>query len=410
MKILILSNFYPPARSGGYTQLCFEVAEALKARGHTVEILTSNHRRETAPAGERGVRRQLHLEGDLYYYQPLDFFLNWRRRQRENGAALRRAVAEFAPDVVFVWGMWALSRAVPALAEARMPGRVVYYISDYWPAAADPHAEYWNRPARRRWARPVKAFFRRLAGIVRGDGAAPGLRFERPLIVSRRVRDLLLERGVPLQDPVVVHCGTDLARFHGLEPAHPDPARLKLLYAGQMVEDKGVHTAVEALGRLVAEGWGERVSLTLIGAGHPAYEALIRDLVDRLGLGPQIVYADPVPRETFPAFLGRFDVLVFPSVYEEPFARVVQEAMAAGLVVIGTTTGGTPEILEDGVNGLAFAPGDAAALARAVLKLLETPGLAGALAAAGRRTVFERFDQVKMVNAVEAYLEEGLRS
>jgi glycosyltransferase involved in cell wall biosynthesis len=405
MKLLVVSNFYPPARAGGYTQLCFEVAEALKKRGHEITVLTSNHRIETVTRPDPVVRRVLHLEGDLNYYRPLEFFLRWRANRRANERWVREVVRETAPDLVFVWGMWALSRAVPALAEALLPGRVVYYISDYWPAAEDPHEAFWRRPARRPWARPLKALFAGPAKAVSGAGPGLPLRFEHPLIVSRRVRDLLCEGGVPLQDPLVVHCGTDLTRFRGIEPARPGSGSLKLLYAGQMVEDKGVHTAVEALGRLVADGYGDRVALTLIGAGHPAYEARIRDLVARLGLEPYIVHADPVPREAFPAFLTRYDALLFPSIYEEPFARVVQEAMAAGLVVIGTTTGGTPEILEDGVNGLAFAPEDAAGLAGAVRKLLETPGLAEELAAAGRRTVFERFDQERMVDAVEAYLE-----
>jgi glycosyltransferase involved in cell wall biosynthesis len=177
-----------------------------------------------------------------------------------------------------------------------------------------------------------------------------------------------------------------------------------------MTAEKGVHTTIEALGRLIADGHGGRVELTQIGAGHPAYEAQLKGLIEEGGLGDHVLHADPVPREDFPAFLAQYDVLLFPSIYEEPFARVVQEAMAAGLVVIGTTTGGTPEILEDGVNGLAFPPGDAAALAGAVVRLLETPGLAGELAAKGRRTVFERFSQEWMVDRVEAYLEGILKS
>ncbi len=409
MKILILSNFYPPARSGGYTQLCYEVTEALKRRGHEVSVLTSLHRRETAPDGETTVRRLLHLEGDLLYYNPLDFFRNHRRRQRDNAARLQETVRSWAPDLVFIWGMWALPRAVPALAEKLLPGRVVYYISDYWPADAGMHAAYWGGRARSRPMRLFKRIFSPLARRIYTQ-PAPALRFEHPLVVSRRVRDILLEKGVLLQNPLVVHCGTDLSRFREIEPVKRTGDRLKLLYAGQMTAEMGVHTAVEALGRLVAGGYGERVELTLIGSGHPDYEQRIRDQIVELGLGTHIRFADPVTREAFPGLLAVYDVLLFPSIYEEPFARVVQEAMAAGLVVIGTSTGGTPEILEHGVNGLVFPPGDADALAAAVVRLLKTPGLAEELAAAGRRTVFERFDQEKMVDAVEGYLEKVLKS
>jgi glycosyltransferase involved in cell wall biosynthesis len=315
----------------------------------------------------------------------------------------------WAPDLVFVWGMWAMSREVAAGAEALLPGRVVYYISDYWPADRGMHTAYWEGPARHPAIRIFKKLFAPFARRIYRR-AMPSLRFEHPLLVSRRVRDILLEKGVPLQDPVVVHCGTDLDRFRGIEPARPADGPLRLLFAGQMTADKGAHTAVEALGKLVESGHGERVSLTLIGSGHPDYEQRIRDLIASRSLAPHIRNAEPVAREAFPSLLAGYDVLIFPSIYEEPFARVIQEAMAAGLVVIGTATGGTPEILEDGVNGLVFPPGDAEALAAAVVRLLSTEGLAGKLAAAGRKTVFERFDQRVMVDAVETYLENVLKN
>ena len=79
MRLLFLSNFYPPIRPGGYTQWCHEVAERLKARGHTVNVLTSRYEREKAPTGEQRIYRLLYLEGDLNYYQPLHFFTGWKK-------------------------------------------------------------------------------------------------------------------------------------------------------------------------------------------------------------------------------------------------------------------------------------------------------------------------------------------
>jgi glycosyltransferase involved in cell wall biosynthesis len=105
-----------------------------------------------------------------------------------------------------------------------------------------------------------------------------------------------------------------------------------------------------------------------------------------------------------PAILQQFDVLVFPSIYEEPLARIVQEAMAAGLVVVGTTTGGTKEILKDGETGLTFAPEDADYLAEQIARLMNDHDLFCRLAQAGRQTVLENFTLVRMVKEIEAYL------
>ena len=106
--------------------------------------------------------------------------------------------------------------------------------------------------------------------------------------------------------------------------------------------------------------------MTLVGSGHPDYEAFLRDLVERERLQDFVTFHEPVSKDEMPAVLQQFDVLIFPSIYEEPLARMTQEAMASGLVVVGTTTGGTKEILRDGETGLTFAPEDADGLAEQV--------------------------------------------
>ena len=95
MRVLCVSNFYPPARSYGYTQWCYEVTEALRARGHEVSILTSRYERGRAGESEEGVYRLLHLQTrDLLRYRPLHFFLRHRREERENHAGLEFAVRD----------------------------------------------------------------------------------------------------------------------------------------------------------------------------------------------------------------------------------------------------------------------------------------------------------------------------
>jgi len=77
--------------------------------------------------------------------------------------------------------------------------------------------------------------------------------------------------------------------------------------------------------------------------------------------------------------------------------------MACGLVVIGTTTGGTPEILTDGENGLTFKAGDGAMLAEKIARVLREPSLRPRLARAARRTVEERFTMQRMVEELEGW-------
>ncbi|HEY9709366.1 MAG TPA: glycosyltransferase, partial [Oculatellaceae cyanobacterium] len=89
-------------------------------------------------------------------------------------------------------------------------------------------------------------------------------------------------------------------------------------------------------------------------------------------------------------------------------ARITHEAMASGLVVVGTTTGGTKEILRDGETGLTFAPEDADGLAEQVTRLSRDLDLCSRLAQAGRRAVLENFTLDKMVKEIEIYLKDCL--
>jgi glycosyltransferase involved in cell wall biosynthesis len=404
MRILFLSNFFPPARPGGYTQWCHEVAERLARRGHTIGVLTSCYEREKAPAGEHNIFRLLHLEGDLNYYQPLHFFTRWKKQHRENLVALEQTVKDFAPDLIFVWGMWALSKALPALAEQLLPGRVVYYLSDYWASALDMHTTYWQSATQHGLMQTPKRVLGKVAMSMLAKEGQPDLKLEHVICVSASVRDLLVEAGLPIQHALIIHGGTDVERFLGIHRRDYASGHLKLLYAGQLVGHKGVHTAIEAMARLVNQQKLNQITLTLVGSGHPDYEAFLRDLVERERLHDFVTFHKPVSKEEMPVILQQSDVLIFPSIYEEPLARMTQEAMASGLIVVGTTTGGTKEILRDGETGLTFAPEDADGLANQLTRLISEPDLCCRLAEAGRQTVLENFTLDKMVNNIEAYL------
>ena len=133
---------------------------------------------------------------------------------------------------------------------------------------------------------------------------------------------------------------------------------LSLVFVGILAEHKGVHTAIEALDRLSAEE-RQHVRLTILGTGHRQYEERLHNLVIQLQLSDYISFQAPILRSALPDFLGKFDVLLLPSIWSEPLARIMQEGLASGMVVVGSANGGTAETISHGENGLLFAPGDA---------------------------------------------------
>ena len=406
MRILFLTNFYSPYELGGYEQWCREVADALRKRGHVVAVLTSVHGVGEKSIEEGYIYRLLTLESDLRYYRPLQFFFSRRKREDENVAHLQRVVADFRPDIVFVWGMWNLSRTLPACAEKLKDVKVVYFLSNLWPSETDIHTEYWRQTGRQWYTRPFKKLLGQVAlALLSWEGKPVSLKFEHPICVSASVRDNLVQAGIPIKHAHIIYGGTDVESFLQLRRAdNVDDTHLSLVYAGQLGSHKGVHTAIQALAILARRYPDKDIKLTIIGSGHPAYENRLRDLVSREELDDRVIFYGRVSRQQMPKLLSRFDVLVFPSIWEEPFARMVLEGMAAGLVVVGTPTGGTKEILMEGQNGLIFAPEDADGLAAQIERLLVNPGLRRRLAENGRKIVVRQFTLDRMVNEIETFL------
>lgn len=407
MRILFFTHAFPPFELGGWPQNCAEIVWGLQERGHVTHVLTSRYGVGHGAQAETGVTRALYFQAQMDHYRPLDYVLTRVRHERENERVLQETVASFQPDVVSIWGLWNLSRQLPWWAEQRLgPGRVAYSIADYWPMEPDMHEYYWELPARRPIVERAKAairpaILRRLAS----ERASHPIELRKVACVSEYVLEKLQRAGALPQGGRVIRNGIDPDPFlaHARPPRGLDTCRL--LYFGGLAERKGVHTAIEALGLLQQRGEGEGYSLTVVGSGHPDYVARLHDLVERLDLAERVSFVGQVPRTEIPVLLGEFDVFLFTSIYEEPIARTVMEAMAAGLVVVGTTVGGQREMLSDGVNSLVFAPADASGLADRIVELRDAPGLYDRLSQAGRETVLQRFTLDRMVDEIEIWLQ-----
>lgn len=408
MRLLFLSDFYPPHDRGGFENLCQEVAVELQKRGHTVQILTSQYGVSAlAKNTNNGVLRWLHLQADIFHYRPADFFLRRPFQEKANARALRRAINQYSPELLVVWGMWNLSRSLPYWAEQWLPGRVAYYVSDTWPVTTDIHEQYWRLPARRRFSELLKGPVRSLAlGQLRCAGYPPPLRFERAVCCSQFIRDMLVGAGkLPPSTGVLFH-GINPEQFLQTPPScvKTETETLRFLYFGRLVPDKGVHTAIEALGLLKQQGCVERIALTILGSGHPEYEDHLRALVTQLGVGDHVQFTGRVSWEELLAQLKSTDVVLFTSIGPEAMARTVMEAMAAGVLVIGTPAGGQKEMLCDGENALVFQADDPASLAQRITYVLDAPAVRCRLAQAGQQVVLERFTLQRMADDMEAWL------
>ena len=411
MRILFLTNFYRAQESGGEDQSCQQVVQGLTQRGHTTLVLTSMDGTDNVPVETDGVYRSLYLEMDLVPWRhSLTFFTQRKAREQHNLRCLERVFEQFAPDIVFIWGMWNLHWSLAALAEAKYPDNVVYRFATYWPTLPSQHEVYWRIPGRTWYSNVIKKALGQVAlGMLATERPRLPLTFKHAICVSATTRSKLVEAGIPVADSRVIYTGIDAKQYSMNQHRHllgDDNQTVKLLYAGRLVAVKGVETAIQALKKLVLEQGLQNIKLSIAGSGSADYESHLRRLVTQAGLDEYVSFLGHVQPEEMPRLLQQFDVLLLPSTWEEPFSRMVLEGMISGLVVVATPKGGTIEILTDGENGLLFTPGNPEDLARKITTLVENPVLRKKLADSGQQTVMERFTTARMMDEIENYLHE----
>lgn len=409
MRILFITNYYPPSDQGwGYMQLCEEVADGLAAKGHQIAVLTSTRRDGPEIPRPYPVHRLLAIDPDWHGDRSAawQFFVGRRQRERQAVAHLTQKVEGFRPDVIFIWHAIGLPRVLLQAAEQIAP--TVYYLAGYLPELPDEYIAYWQAQPVRGSAQLLKRPVSKLAlAMLHREGKPISLKYEHVICVSSYVRRRLVEQGLIPEDAVVIHNGVDVSRFVSTRLVRLFDSRLELLCAGRLEPDKGVHNVIEALGLLCPDQRAFIAHLDIVGDGQPVYVAHLRALVEEHDLARIVRFLPTVPRDKMPTLLDAYDVLVQPSTLEA-LSRMVQEAMAVGLLVIGTTTGGSGELLEHERTGLAFEAGNARSLAQQLERAISDPNLASRLATAGQARVYAAFSTDQTIKKIERYLQELL--
>lgn len=191
--------------------------------------------------------------------------------------------------------------------------------------------------------------------------------------------------------------GQVLRRAAGIDSRQP-----VIGFVGRICPSKGIETILRAVALVRARH--PALQLFLVGdeAGGQGYADRLRGLADELEIGAALHCFGFV--EGAASASAEFDVQVVGS-RAEPFGLVTLEAMAAGTPIVVTDTGGSPEIVRDGVEGFLFRPGDVAALARRLDLLLESPGLRAEMGRRGRLRVEDSFSRRTMIDRTEALYE-----
>lgn len=285
---------------------------------------------------------------------------------------LRRRAPSGRPDVVhdnqsLGYGLLALARTHTVLATCHHP----ITVDRRHDLSAAPTLR--KRLAMHRWY----GFLRMQGRVLR--------RLPAVLTVSANsADDIVRDFRVPRERLTVVPVGVEADVF--VPPTVPRvPGRI-IATASADVPLKGLAPLLEAVAKLRTE---REVELVVVGKAREG--GTTASALERLGLTECVRFVTGVPEQELVALFGSAQVGVVPSLYEG-FSLPAIELLACATPLVATTAGALPEVVgPDGEAALHVPPGDPEALAAAIARLMDDPGLAGRLGVAGRERVVERF-------------------
>jgi len=408
MKVVIAVHHFPPRYTSGAELRAYRTASWLRDCGHDVHVVCIEHI-------DRGGRDGLTFADDTYDGLPvrrLSFNLlkapdpfRWSYDNPWVGECMRAYLAELQPDILHLISGYLMSGStVCAAVEVRssLERRIatVVTLTDFWflcpritllrsngEVCAPPFDPVTCARCLGEEKRRYRAPGRLMPGLmqlywqlrtdrsvqVKDRMASLGRVMERVdamISPSRFLRDMFIRAGVAPDRIAFSRQGRD---FPELVPdlLQKSPAsRLRVGYMGQIEQHKGVHTLLQAVRKL------PDVDLEVKVYGDPDQApAYTRELCRIMGGDPRIGLKGTYSREEVSHVFHDLDVVVVPSIWYENSPNTILEAFAHRTPVVASALGGMAEMVQDGVNGLRFVPGDPASLAARLRQLVQDPGL-----------------------------------
>ncbi len=384
MRICLLTLDFPPFRSSGLTVYAEKVAQGLAARGHFVTVVASSR-----PTDE-SVGATL-LSDSIHIVRVPGGRLDWIGFGWQAARYLHSCGSDF--DIIhFADIHFAYAYQGPFIATGHQSFRQRLVSSHGHPYHVN-WRDYLFRLAYYNGARWIleQPTARRAGHII--------------MVSQTTQREFVEQYGVPPSCTTVVYTGIDVQRFAILpEPAQARqklglPANIPIiLYVGFSNPRKGVEYLAQALGQMQSPAY-----LVMVGKWAKHYRERFLSVLDQAR--SQVCIAGYVSDADLLTYFAAADIFVLPTLLEG-FGIPLVEAMAAGLPVITTTGGAASEIV--GAAGVVVSPGDSAALAAALDRVLADPELAQRLRQAGRERAHRLFDERGFAAATEAVYYRAL--
>ncbi len=406
MKLLHLSNRYPPFATGTAERQCRLIVNELSNRGHLNRVLTSDQTVPNVPDREAVALRRLVLA--TYEKDSAMAFLKLVRNERRNVDVLREELEQIHPDIVLVWGMSGLSSCLLWELERRRV-RTAFAVLDQWPRhreREDPWYQWWSAPLpfgprvirRFLYDTRLSRLLQRRLPVRRPTELGLGNAF----FSSRSLRESIRSAGYHVNGSGVLPCCIGRDEFPAQSQRREELRRL--LWIGPLDADRDPMTAIQAIQELRHNG-EMRFSLDIFGRGDVSFEGRLHDYLRDAQLAGAVTIRHTSVEELVQLF-PTYDIFVFTPRHPDPFPLVLLRAMAARLPIVTTVEGSCADVVRNGENALTFRTGDPVDCARKVYQAASERDLVDAMTERAYREVLDNYSALIVAGRVERFLNE----
>jgi glycosyltransferase involved in cell wall biosynthesis len=404
LKILLVTNKCPPDYDGGYELRAFQIARALRDRGHELDVVTSHLRsgfklEEPEPEWVHRIFRYVPISSKSGLARRAD--AAWRRVActtvaEHNVPAMREFLRGRSYDLAYCFGLHRISLASAyPLTEKGIP--------ILWHAGGTYIVDQMVR-----WPKEMPGFRMAMGTVARKwYEVERAVDYSNIAFVSEFLRDYFFEHGMKVPHPYVISRGADFPLQRDVDRPRDEP-RLFFM-ASRLDREKGIHNAVEAGALLFKRRPDLDWRLEVAGnPGNPKYREELDRAAESGGIRERVSFPGKMPRDAVLEKMRGATAFVSCSRYGEPFAGTIIETLASGTPLLGSIDGSIREVVKHEESALLFGRDDAETLSRHMERVLTDRSLTTKLATAGLKVIEERYTLDKILDQTEAVFADVL--
>lgn len=324
MRILVLSNYYPPHYIGGYELACYDTVKYLESVGHDVFVLTGDHVKKSDKF-EKVYRKLKYIDYKNSSYK------NKHEVENYNYDVTSNAIGAINPDIVYIWSLRLVSLS-PLWAIEKFNKKKIFEIGDFW-----------------------------MKGFLSNSFSSKLKRKTKELLPFFKTRKIEISPIISVSEWMVPHMkseygskevycvpnGTTITK----EKINKAQDCMNYMFCGRLDYSKGLDIAIKVLSSLKDRGI-DNFRLDIYGDGNENYILRCKKIITILQLEENVFFHGK--KDNLEEAYKKAHVLLMPTRMKEPFGLVIIEAMNYGVIPIATNNYGPMEIISNEEDGLLF--------------------------------------------------------